>query len=543
MPKSRRPVDPRLQNEKAELSFADQPVISDFIKAITDGGENPAANELFAFGSRGDGKTIGALTGMIAHAMQHHAMGFPLPVPWMGVADTFVSHKLKTVRSLEDPIWKGGWRMSDQDHTATFYCGNPAVPYVRIDLFGIEDQDAKNKMRMASVGLWFEEPAPAGENVSSHGIDEDSWSLGLTSLRIPSHFHPAVATLNYPDEDHWTVERSNPRRGPVFAHPEAFREILKVIEMPWPKEFDEYPHGTPPELCRGTYNTTQWFRVPCGERANEIDRLQWANALAHRKDLFIRLILGDFGVIQLGDQVAKGFVRSAHVTRQARPFERGADVFMGFDFGNTPTCVIGQPHEGTMRIGAALSMTNAGMRQLMEEKVLPWLSKYAPWVRSDPDSYAVVGYDPSQGTMEKPKGGEADVESAALTTIMEMLGGGNYEPGPVQWPPRREAIVNVFQRARGLLIEENPHTLDLIRALDGRWYYAKSHTGDLRSDTPKKPNHPWEDLGDALIYLLCRYGLAGNEHRDQKIQVLTNLDHSSKRASTPDSVQVLSNVR
>jgi hypothetical protein len=57
-----------------------------------------------------------------------------------------------------------------------------------------------------------------------------------------------------------------------------------------------------------------------------------------------------------------------------------------------------------------------------------------------------------------------------------------------------------------LLID--PACENLIRALSGRWHYPTSHQGGVRSDKPKKPNHPFEDLGDALIYLLARLGAA-----------------------------------
>lgn len=527
MPKTRRPIDKRLQDRSIGIDFSQQPVIAAYVQAIRDGGAHPDKNEIFAFGSRGDGKTIGVMVGMIEHARMHHAMGYPLPVPWMGVTDTFVSHKLKTIRSFENPIWQGGWRLSDQDHTATFWMGKPAFPLVKVDLFGIEDQGALDKLRMETVGMWFEEPAPSAVMVQSSGINQDAWMIGLTSQRVPSHFHPAVVSENYPDEDHWTWKRCNPTHDPVFAHPQQFRKLLEAVGETWPPEFDAYPDGTPFDMCTGTEDTVQWFRIPCGERASEDDRLSWAQALKDRPDLLKRLILGQPGVVMLGDQVAKGFLRTEHTDREHKAFTPNADVYMGFDFGNTPTCIIGQPRNGTMRIKAGLALKNSGMQQLMEDLVLPWLGKYAPWVLKDPDGFAIIGYDPSQGSMENPKGGEADVESAALTTIQRCLGGGNFEPGPIQWPVRKEAIQNVFRRAKGLVVEDNPYTQDLIRALDGRWYYAKSHTGDLRSDQPKKPNHPWEDLGDALIYLLCRYGLSvvdlhqwGND-----LKLVSNLRH------------------
>jgi len=525
MPKTRRPIDPRLRNQIAEINFYGQPVVEKFVQAIGYGTDAKGGNEIACYGSRGDGKTIGWMVGAIEHSRNHFKFGYPLPVSWMGVTDTFTSHKLKTVRSMENPMFKGGWRLTDNDHVARFYLDGACL--VHVDLFGIEDQGAKDRLRMECVGMWFEEPAPSAVMVQSTGIDEDSWRLGRTSQRVPSHFHPAVTTLNLPDEDHWTWRRWKPTDTPVFSNPENLREIFQLVGLDPPKELDRYPQGTPIDQCYGGDGDRRWFRVPVGERASHADRLSWASALKERTDLLRRLILGLPGVVMLGSQVAKGFNRDDHTTQATIPFVPGEPVYFGLDFGHTPTCIIGQAVYSrgyrVLAIKAALYMQGAGMRQLFEELVLPWLSRFAPWVLRDTDTFAVIGYDPSQGTVEKPKGEEADIDNAALTTIREMLDGGDYEPGPVSWENRRELLRSVFPRRNGVMIEENEFTLDLIRALDGRWYYPQSIQGGLSSDKPKKPNHPWEDLGDAFCYLLSRYGvLTGNENRSDNIQVQSN---------------------
>lgn len=330
--------------------------------------------------------------------------------------------------------------------------------------------------------------------------------LGITSCRMPSHFNVKVATENYPDEDHWTWERWKPSSNIVFTHPDKLKQLFQAIDQPLPTELNQFPEGTPPANCMGVFEGRVHFRVPVGERASEEDRLSWARALQDRPDLLRRLILGQPGVVMLGDQVAAGFTREAFTTKQAVPFVPGEPLYFGFDFGHTPTCVIAQPIKGVLRIKAALYMINAGMRQLMEDLVRPYLARFAPWVLKSPDDNAMIGHDPSQGDIGDPKGSEADIDNAALLAIQESLGGGWFEMGPTIWEVRKDAVVRIFQR-RNCVIEDNPFTADLIRALDGRWYYAKSHTGGLRSDKPKKPNHPYEDLGDAFIYMLCRYGV------------------------------------
>src|SRR3990172_3991603 len=189
-------------SSSSTLTLDFKPAVSRFISLASTAGPK---SETMAIGTRGDGKTWGSFGTMIVHAQKHHEFGYPLPTFWSGVTDTHQAHRLKTVRSLQDPEWGGLWRFKDDYHVAE--CVLNGTVLVHLDLFGIEDQGAMDRLRMEMHGMWFEEPAPASVMVQSSGVNEGAWLMGITSCRKKSYHNPKIITLNYPDEDHWTWQR------------------------------------------------------------------------------------------------------------------------------------------------------------------------------------------------------------------------------------------------------------------------------------------------------------------------------------------------
>ena len=171
----------------------------------------------------------------------------------------------------------------------------------------------------------------------------------------------------------------------------------------------------------------------------------------------------------------------------------------GLDFGLTPTVVVGQPVKGKRRIYAAFTAQHAGIKQLIENEVLPWLNRFAPWTLRQTNM--IYGcYDISGQTSE-----QSDIERDPIS-IVETLLPGLWYPGPVRWEPRLHTIISAMNhhvRPGEPSLEIDPvDGAGLIKALSGRWHYATDRLGQVRRDVPKKPNHPWEDYGDACIYWL-----------------------------------------
>jgi hypothetical protein len=437
--------------EPLTLSFDKQPVMSRFVQAVALG----RAKEIAAFGARGDGKTIGALTAMVTHANEHARQGFELPTRWLGVRDSFTNHKLSTIETLKKSLWQGAWKGTDQDHTWFFVAGDPPQILVRLDLIGVDIQEHKDKLKIECHGIWFEEAAPSSY-LGSAGIDEDSWLTALTSARLPSHANPCVVTTNYPDVDHWT----------------------------WQRWMIERAEGT---LA---------FRIPTGERASPENRAQWSKALKGRPDLEKRLLLGQPGTSLLGEPVAQGFDLDRNVSETRLVPRYGDSIALGFDFGLCPSCVIGANAGHEIHVYASLYQEGAGIRQLLEDQVLPWLGRHAPWVLAHPLQCALIGYDPTGNARA-----QTDARYSPSTVIQSLLDGW-MEPGPITWPERKEVLLTGIQRLK----LDPEHAQPLARAMSGRWYYPQTPRGDYRSLQPKKPNPPWADLGDAAIYCLHRLG-------------------------------------
>lgn len=472
----------RRQPSAKTLNLDLEPVAGQFALAVAEG----KGNEIACYGTRGDGKTFAALIATILHAQKHQQAGYPLPVPWLGVTDTHRSHKLKTCRTLTHPAWLGAWKLYDDEHLAVFRQGNTDL--VHMDLFGVEDQGAMDRLRMETCGAWFEEPAPATVLIQSSGINVIAWSLALTSQRVASHAKPAMMTLNYPDASHWTWRRFMPGAGTSGAHPDHSERL--------------------------------WFRIPPGERASAEDRAVWAKALEDRPDLYRKLLAGEPGVTQLGAQVAVGFNEDFHVSRERIHPIRSEPLFLGVDFGLTPCVTTAQEIRGRILVYASLACERGGIRQHLEYEVIPWMTRYAPWCLQD-SSMILGGYDPSGNTPEA-----ADIEQSALL-VLERLVPGYWEPGQVSWPGRRDPMLAVFNRAAwgqsGILFD--PVDCEgLISALSGGWYYPTGRDGQISRDLPKKPCHNAEDQGDSLCYLIGRMQPGPKPMVAQKITVNTTMN-------------------
>lgn len=478
----------RAQAQEAKelcLDFSKQPCMAAAIESVIEAyglvpdEEGRILLEEMIVGARGDGKTVGAFTAMLGHAKRHEEAGYPLPVKWMGVMDTFRSHELKTHETLQEALWRGTWTLSGDKKVARGWSDGRKKLLVEVDLFGVEDHGAMDKMRMAAHCLWIDEAAPTAVLVQSSGLSETAYLTGLTSLRLPSHVNVALLTENYPDEDHWTWLR-------------------------WA------------ELARNR----RLYRIPPGERASASQRAAWAKALANRPDLLKRLLEGQPGGVMLGPQVADGFNQDVHVAKKRLRLHRGEPVLFAQDFGHTPATLIGQPWQGRINIVAALACERGGIKQLYESVVIPWLRMHAPWVLEDAN--LVVGiYDPAGATAD-----ETDIEQNPLD-LLEKLLPGRWSPGPVAWESRKNAMLALLNRpftpGTTALQIDPVDGRPLIQALNGRWHYPQSHTGAITRDLPKKPNHPWEDHGDNFCYFASGLNAVAHVWEPPKVETETTL--------------------
>jgi hypothetical protein len=438
------------------------------------------AREIGCFGPRGEGKTISALIAIGAHAAEHKKAGFPLPVPWIGITDTFNSHKEKTHKSLLKPFWQGAWKLSDNGHKAVLDAHGEGVV---LSLFGIEDTAAVDRARLETACMWADEVAPTTEGP---GVPELAWDIGFTSMRVPTHAPVGFFTSNYPDEDHWSWKRVAAIDGQmgVRRHPDD-----------------------PSVMC---------IQIPAGENQylDQRERAQWADRLKNRPDLQQRLLQGRPGSVQLGKAVAEGFNPARHVSQSRLYPKRGEPLFLGQDFGHTPATIIGQELHHRVYVYAAIPCDHGGVRQHITHNVKPWLVRHAPWVFESRE-LILGGYDPAGNTEE-----QADTDQSPILVLEELLPG-FWELGAVSWEGRKGPMLSLFNDApmgEPALQIDPVDGRPLIKALNSAWYYPRDRFNNVSRDLPKKPNHPHEDIGDSFCYFVGRIAPSMPEYKPGPIE-------------------------
>jgi hypothetical protein len=291
-------------------------------------------------------------------------------------------------------------------------------------------------------------------------VSPNALAIAATSLRVPGPVRCLAISSNYGSEDSWFWRR--------YAVDTVAGSVM--------------------------------FRIPPGERASAEDRARWAEQLQGQPTLLRRLVFGEPAIVSSGQAVCDGVFNPAlHVSPRVLEPVAHTRLYLGWDAGLTPACVVLQVVNGQVVVYAGLCVARGGTAQLVAEQVVPWLSVHAPWAL-ERGAEIEHDMDPSMFTPDP-----STVTQSPMWAVRRVLSG-MPKKGPVSWPARRDPLMQALGTLvggqPGLIVSAGKDTEALRHALGGGWQYGRGAGGQIERELPDK-NHPDSDLGDCLCYAVA----------------------------------------
>jgi hypothetical protein len=396
----------------------------------------------------GEGKST-ALCWSALHHTRHNPGAH-----WVLIRDTFENIQKTTMKTFFQwfpPGIYGSYHAGKKEFTWAEGVAKGTVGFMGMD----DPTDASKLMSMEIAGFGIDEPAPA---VGSAGVDETVFDIAMSRLRQPGmKWYGAKLAENNPDEAHWTYTR--------FVSPGEKGFVL------WQPNSPENLNNLPSSYYEGL-----------------------RRVFAHRPDLVRRFVEGEFGFQSVGKAVTPQWNDRIHLANALVPEPRG-ELFLLWDFGHTPTCIITQrTASGHWLVLDAQVGDGIGVSELISDWVRPLLTeRYG--MRPGRSVYTLrhIG-DPAGKTAEA-----SSIVSSPVRTILRDLGG-TWRDGPIKVPERVEPLRAVLARMTGgkAVVQVDKHRAAVVwMALRGGWHYHITRTGITAGEPAKNiHSHP----GDAMGY-------------------------------------------
>jgi len=426
--------------EEHGITFNPNPMQKQFI-------ESRAKADLFS-SRMGEGKSAALCWTAFYHT--RHNPG----AHWFLIRDTWENIRATTMEEFFK--WFPPGVMGTYHATHKEFTWAEGVASGKVGFLGLDSPDDASKlMSRPMAGFGIDEPAPA---VGSVGVDELIFDIAMTRLRQEGmKWYSAKLAENNPDETHWTYKRFV---GGINGKPD---DGFVIWQPPRPENAANLPPAYYADLRRN---------------------------LQHRPDLIRRFVEGDFGFQQIGKSVTPQWADKIHLTHGLIPM-RGRDLYLGWDFGLTPTCTITQiTAEGFWNVLDCVVGEGIGTYELIVDAVAPILrQKYGK-------HYTLRHIGDPTGKTPDPS---SRLNSPVRTIIKEL--GGTWRNGPIKpWEgiePLRSVLTRTTQ-GRGVLQVDRFSAAPIWQALRGGWHFNVTRTG-LVSGEPFKDMH--SHPGDTMRYL------------------------------------------
>lgn len=401
-----------------------------------------AKADLFA-SRKGEGKSAGLCWAMLYHARENPgARHVVIRDTWENLRDSTLAEFF----SWFQPGVHGEWKESNKTWTWKVGEVGNAVAMFR----GMDDKQDANKIASVPLGgVFMDEPAPASD---SGGIDQLVLTTAMGQLRQKGvKWYATKLAENNPDETHWTYE--------MFVDPGT--DGFRVWQTREPENTKNLPE---------TYYEDMRARFK------------------HRPDLIRRFVDGGWGFQQIGRPVTPQWDDRLHLALGLAPI-RGPSLYLLWDFGHTPTCIITQVTPlAYWNILESHVGVDTGIYQLIEDRILPRLAqRYRGW--------KVEHIGDRAGTMKE----QSDIRNSAVAVIKTKIPG-PFTPGPNDIQARIDPLGAVLAKTlmgRGVVQVDRQRAREVWYALRGGWHFADVKSGAMSNEPVKNMHsHP----GDALGY-------------------------------------------
>lgn len=196
-----------------------------------------------------------------------------------------------------------------------------------------------------------------------------------------------------------------------------------------------------------------------------------------------------------GMPVYPNFRRDIHIAKHSIEPQLGLPLLFGWDFGLTPSCIVGQMQGNSLKVLHEWVSKNEGIKTFAPKVMTECSFLYPEWANPARDHFHFI--DPA---------GFQRAQTDARTCAQEMTESANIvnlEPGPVVMTKRKGSVEHflLYIDKDGSGMELDPeHTPTLTDGFAGGYRYADSQT-DVESSKPEPIKDQYSHPHDAFQYL------------------------------------------
>ena len=439
-------------------------------------------------GPVGSGKSVGCCVEVFRRALEQKPNDDGVRKSrWAVIRNTNPQLRTTTIKTWLDWFPESDW--------GNFKWSVPYTHHITVNDLDLEviflaldrPEDVKKLLSLELTGIWVNEAREIPKSI----IDACTMRVG----RYPSmreggaSWSGVICDTNAPEEDHWWAIMSG--EVPIPDHIPREQATMLVKPDNW-RFFVQPPAMT--EKFNDKKEVTSYSLNKDAENKKNILETYYPNLIRGKTKNWIDVyVMNRLGIIQEGKPVYPDFVTETHLADEEIPVAAGVPLYVGIDFGLTPSAVFGQKVRGRWLVQAEIVAIDMGVvrfAELLRQEISTRFSGLDVYIYGDP-------------------AGDFRAQTDESTPFQILRGAGlKAVPAPSNSVDLRlEAVASQLTKmSEGLpafLIDRRCQTL--VKGFQGGYCYRRMQvSGERYDDKPEK--NMYSHIHDALQYMMLGAG-------------------------------------